>query len=95
MLGSMDIIDGSSIEAANVGAMLWGADGATTPIRLRIDDSQIRARRGAAIRVLPQFANTYDITVSNGSTLAGGDGNLLLVASQERQRRPHRRQLHR
>ncbi|CAM0119680.1 autotransporter family porin [Stenotrophomonas geniculata] len=82
MLGNMDILDGSSIEAANVGAMLWGADGTTTPIRLRIDDSEIRARRGAAIRVLPQFANTYDITVSNGSTLAGGDGNLLLVASQ-------------
>lgn len=82
MLGSMDIIDGSYIDAANVGAMLFGADGATTPIRLRIDDSAIHARRGAAVRVLPQFANTYDITVANGSEPAGGDGNILLVASQ-------------
>nr|WP_313208260.1 autotransporter outer membrane beta-barrel domain-containing protein [Stenotrophomonas geniculata] len=82
MLGSMDIVDGSYIDAANVGAMLWGADGATTPIQLHIDDSAIHARRGAAIRVLPQFANTYDITVANGSELAGGDGNLMLVASE-------------
>ena len=82
MLGSMDIVDGSYIDAANVGAMLWGADGATTPIQLHIDDSAIHARRGAAIRVLPQFANTYDITVANGSELAGGDGNLVLVASE-------------
>ncbi|HDS1037223.1 TPA: autotransporter outer membrane beta-barrel domain-containing protein [Stenotrophomonas maltophilia] len=78
-LGEMDIVNGSRILAANVGAMLWGVNRATQRVRLAIDDSMLQSGRGAAIRVMPLEDNTYDITVANGSHLIGGDGNLLLV----------------
>ncbi|WP_329892175.1 autotransporter outer membrane beta-barrel domain-containing protein [Stenotrophomonas sp. SMYL11] len=78
--GQVDIINGSQITAANVGAMLWGGvPGSTDPIRLNINDSTLQSGRGAAIRVMPGWEGTYVINVSNDSKLAGGDGNLLLV----------------
>ncbi|MCU1061363.1 autotransporter outer membrane beta-barrel domain-containing protein [Stenotrophomonas maltophilia] len=77
--GEMDIINGSRIVAANVGAMLWGERGNVGPVRLNIDNSTLQSGRGAAIRVMPLYDNSYDITVANGSQLLGGDGNLLLV----------------
>jgi len=78
--GQIDILNGSQINAANVGAMLWGGvPGSTDPMRLNINDSTLQSGRGAAIRVMPGWEGTYVINVSNDSKLAGGDGNLLLV----------------
>ncbi len=78
--GQVDIINASQISAANVGAMLWaGVPGSTDTISLNIDNSTLQSGRGAAIRVMPAWEGTYAITVGNGSTLFGGDGNLLLV----------------
>ncbi|MDN8649639.1 autotransporter outer membrane beta-barrel domain-containing protein [Stenotrophomonas indicatrix] len=78
--GQMDIINGSQITAANVGAMLWaGVPGATDPIRLSINGSTLQSGRGAAIRVMPGWEGIYQINVANHSQLIGGDGHLLLV----------------
>ncbi|WP_262226162.1 autotransporter outer membrane beta-barrel domain-containing protein, partial [Stenotrophomonas maltophilia] len=79
MMGELDIVNGSRITAANVGAVLRGAANGTGRIRLNVDNSTLEAGRGAAIRVNPASDNTYDITVANGAQLSGGDGNLLLV----------------
>ncbi|MDV3515328.1 autotransporter outer membrane beta-barrel domain-containing protein [Stenotrophomonas sp. C1657] len=78
--GQVDIINGSQITAANVGAMLWaGVPGATDPIRLSINGSTLQSGRGAAIRVMPGWEGAYQINVANHSQLIGGDGHLLLV----------------
>ncbi|HGM5045931.1 TPA: autotransporter outer membrane beta-barrel domain-containing protein [Stenotrophomonas maltophilia] len=77
--GQMDIVNGSHIQASNIGAVLWGESNPDERIRLNIDDSTLKSGRGAAIRVNPAADNTYDITVANGAQLFGGDGNLLLV----------------
>ncbi|PTT51901.1 autotransporter outer membrane beta-barrel domain-containing protein, partial [Stenotrophomonas sp. HMWF022] len=79
--GTVDIVNGSSVTGVNVGALLWGVDSPTGVIRLNVDDSILQSGRGAAIHVLPLLDNTYDITVANDAHLLGGDGNLLLVAS--------------
>lgn len=79
--GTIDIVNGSSITAATVGAMLWGVANSTGVIRLNIDDSILQSGSGAAIQVMPLLDNTYDITVANGAQLLGGDGNLLLVGA--------------
>ncbi|MGM3214132.1 hypothetical protein ACS229_30880, partial [Klebsiella pneumoniae] len=38
-MGAMDIVNGSHITAANVGAMLWGTGNGTGEIRLNVDGS--------------------------------------------------------
>lgn len=78
-MGQMDIINGSHITAANVGAMLWGEANPAGSLRLGIDNATLESGRGAAIQVMPLEANRYDITVANHSRLIGGDGNLLRV----------------
>lgn len=83
MRGEMDIVNGSRIVAANVGAMLWGVQNPTDRIRLGIDGSVLQSARGAAIQVMPNSDNTYDITVANGAQLIGGDGNALLVGNYQ------------
>jgi len=83
MFGQMDIVNKSHIVAANVGALLSGYRNPAERLRLSIDDSTLESGRGAAIHVLPLGSDKrYDITVSNGSQLIGGDGNLLLVARE-------------
>lgn len=80
--GEADIINGSRIEADNVGAFLWGIRSSTPVIRLGLDNSSIQSGRGAAIRVAIDAPTQFDITVANGSALQGGDGNLLLVNTE-------------
>ena len=79
--GQMDIVNGSRVDASNIGAVLWGASNPDERMRLNIDNSTITSGRGAAIWVNAGAGvdNTYDITVANGAQLFGGDGNLLLV----------------
>ncbi|WP_445514255.1 autotransporter family protein [Stenotrophomonas sp. 3(2025)] len=77
--GQMDIINGSRVDASNIGAVLWGESNPDQRLRLNIDNSTLQSGRGAAIRVNAAADNTYDITVANGAQLIGGDGNLLLV----------------
>lgn len=77
--GQMDIVNGSRVDASNIGAVLWGESNPDQRLRLNIDNSTLQSGRGAAIRVNAAADNTYDITVANGAQLIGGDGNLLLV----------------
>ncbi|PJL13934.1 hypothetical protein B9Y72_01425 [Stenotrophomonas maltophilia] len=77
--GQMDIVNGSRVDASNIGAVLWGEVNPDQRIRLNIDNSTLQSGRCAAIRVNAAADNTYDITVANGAQLIGGDGNLLLV----------------
>lgn len=77
--GQMDIVNGSRVDASNIGAVLWGEVNPDQRLRLNIDNSTLQSGRGAAIRVNAAADNTYDITVANGAQLTGGDGNLLLV----------------
>ncbi|MBH1552606.1 autotransporter outer membrane beta-barrel domain-containing protein [Stenotrophomonas maltophilia] len=81
-LGNMDIVNGSQIFGANVGAMLWGEINPANRVGLNIDNSTLQSGRGAAIRVMSLADNDYDILVSNNSTLSGADGNLLLVSNE-------------
>lgn len=78
--GKVDILNGSRIEAANVGALLYGRLTAG-PIELNVDHSTLQSGRGAAIRVAALQEKDFNITISNGAQLHGGDGNLLLVDS--------------
>lgn len=81
--GQLDIVNGSSIEAANIGVLLSGTDFSAS-VRLGVDASSIRSTNGAAIRIAPLngAGQVYDIRVANGSSLTGGDGNLLLASSR-------------
>ncbi|PTT59172.1 autotransporter outer membrane beta-barrel domain-containing protein, partial [Stenotrophomonas sp. HMWF003] len=78
-MGQMDILDGSHIIAANIGALLFAETNPAGRVRLSIDNSTLESARGAAIQVIPLQENRYDISVANGAQLRGGDGNLLLV----------------
>ena len=78
-MGRMDILDGSHIIAANIGALLFAETNPAGRVRLSIDNSTLESARGAAIQVIPLDENRYDISVANGAQLRGGDGNLLLV----------------
>lgn len=83
MFGQMDIVNRSHVVAANVGALLMDAGRFAEPIRLSIDNSRVESGRGAAIQVWPLSGNSrYNILVSNGAQLIGGDGNLLLVSRE-------------
>ncbi|WP_447906241.1 autotransporter family protein [Stenotrophomonas sepilia] len=80
--GSMDIVNGSHVTGANVGAMLWGALNPAGEVALTVDDSTLVSQRGAAIQVMPLESNRYIITARNNAQLSGADGNLLLVRSE-------------
>lgn len=80
--GNMEIVNGSQIFGANVGAMLWGDGNPANRVGLSIEDSTLQSGRGAAIRVMSLLDNDYDILVANNSTLLGADGNLLLVGNE-------------
>ncbi len=81
--GTTRISGNSSITAANIGVVLYGTLDLHNPIELDIDGSHLQAGRGPAIEVAPGRANnSYIIKVRNGSSLHGGDGNLLLVSDR-------------
>lgn len=81
MFGTMDILNGSHVTGANVGAMLWGTRNPAGAVTLNIDNSTLVSQRNAAIQVMPQSDNDYNITVRNNAKLLGADGNLLMVRS--------------
>ncbi len=81
--GTVDIVNGSYVDADNVGVLFLGSVGPFDNT-LRVDSSTIVARKGAAIRVAPRIEDQrYDITLANGTQLAAGDGHLLLVQAYE------------
>ena len=81
--GKVTLTGNSFIHAANVGVVLHATRYLNNAIELEIDGSHVQSGRGAAIEVAPGAdTNTYIIKVSNGSTLFGGDGNVLLVSNQ-------------
>jgi len=49
--GRVDIVNGSEIDADNVGVLMYGSIHTPDTLRLGIDGSTIRSGRGAAIRV--------------------------------------------
>ncbi|HDS1104278.1 MULTISPECIES: autotransporter outer membrane beta-barrel domain-containing protein [Stenotrophomonas] len=79
--GHVVVRNGSHIDADHIGMVLYSTgDDLTSSIV--IDDSTVIARTGAAIRIATVLlAPEFDITVSNGSRLWGGDGHLLQVGS--------------
>ncbi|WP_329839044.1 autotransporter outer membrane beta-barrel domain-containing protein [Stenotrophomonas geniculata] len=79
--GRVDIVNGSEIDADNVGVLMYGSIHTPDTLRLGIDGSTIRSGRGAAIRVGADEAADFEITVANGARLIGGNGNLLQVDS--------------
>jgi len=86
--GRMNILAGSYVEGANVGALILGLRSGegigATPPQLLVDNSTLKSGRGAAIRVAPRVDDqNVQITVANGSNLISGDGNLLLVQSHD------------
>ena len=79
--GGIEMKNNSAISAANVGIIVHSQQELAHDFRVHLDGSHINSGRGAAIEVAAQGDgdNTVDIQVNNGSTLTGGDGNLLLV----------------
>ncbi len=80
--GTMDILNGSHVTGANVGAMLWAELNPAGAVTLNVDDSTLVSQRGAAIQVMPLEDNDYNITIRNDAKLLGADGNLLLIRSE-------------
>ncbi|MBD3828832.1 MAG: autotransporter outer membrane beta-barrel domain-containing protein, partial [Stenotrophomonas sp.] len=80
---SIDIINGSYIDAANIGVHFWGTDAAAGTTRLRVDGSTVRSGRGAALHIgaVSAVDKAYDILIANDARLIGGDGHLLRVTS--------------
>ncbi|MEG0183419.1 MAG: autotransporter outer membrane beta-barrel domain-containing protein, partial [Stenotrophomonas sp.] len=75
-------LQNSRIDADNMAALLAIHRAGQPPITLRIDNSALRSRRGAAIRIAPiKIDAEHRIIVTNGSQLQAGDGNLLLMKS--------------
>ncbi|MGG2103604.1 autotransporter outer membrane beta-barrel domain-containing protein [Stenotrophomonas sp. NRRL B-14846] len=82
LMGGEIQLQNSRIDADNMAALLATANAGQPPITLRIDNSALRSRRGAAIRVAPRELDAeYRVIVTNGSQLQAGDGNLLLMQS--------------
>jgi autotransporter family porin len=79
--GRFTLRNGSRIDAANVGVILHGTRPLDHAIALTIDNSHVQGGRGAALQVVTgtDGVNTYDILVTDGSVLEGGDGHLLQV----------------
>ncbi|WP_303637905.1 autotransporter family protein [Stenotrophomonas tuberculopleuritidis] len=80
--GTMDILNGSHVTGANVGAMLWGELNPAGAVTLNVDGSTLVSQRSGAIQVMPLEDNDYNITIRNDAKLLGADGNLLLVRSE-------------
>ncbi|HEL2980200.1 TPA: autotransporter outer membrane beta-barrel domain-containing protein [Stenotrophomonas maltophilia] len=80
--GTMDILNGSHVIGANVGAMLWGELNPAGAVTLNVDGSTLVSQRNGAIQVMPLEDNDYNITIRNDAKLLGADGNLLLVRSE-------------
>ncbi|MFI8717214.1 autotransporter outer membrane beta-barrel domain-containing protein [Stenotrophomonas sp. NPDC077464] len=80
--GRVDILNGSHIEAANVGVLLMPLMGEGSG-HLRVDNATLRSGRGAAIHVDSRYRaesdRHYSIEIANGAQLFAGDGNLLLA----------------
>ncbi|AWH24215.1 autotransporter outer membrane beta-barrel domain-containing protein [Stenotrophomonas sp. YAU14D1_LEIMI4_1] len=81
--GHVYIVNGSEIDADNVGVLMYGTSYTPDTLRLDVDSSTIRARRGAAIRVAADDAADFEITVANGAQLIAGNGDLLQVDSRD------------
>ncbi len=79
--GELVMRNASRIEAANVGVIMHGSDSQNHALSLSLDSAHIRGGRNAAIEINASKGaeNTFNVQVANGSTLSGGDGNLLLV----------------
>jgi autotransporter family porin len=80
--GTLDVLNGSHVTGANVGAMLWGELNPAGAVTLNLDDSTLLSQRSAAIQVMPLEDNDYNITIRNDAKLSGADGNVLLVRSE-------------
>ncbi|HEL3181065.1 TPA: autotransporter outer membrane beta-barrel domain-containing protein [Stenotrophomonas maltophilia] len=81
-IGRLDITNGSSIASTNAGVLLWNEPHPDGTVTLNVDRSTIASQRGPAIQVMPGFdSSNADILIANGSTLTGGDGNLLLFSN--------------
>ncbi|MGG2103603.1 autotransporter outer membrane beta-barrel domain-containing protein [Stenotrophomonas sp. NRRL B-14846] len=79
--GQVAIRNGSRIDADDIGMLLYST-GDDLHSSVVIDDSTVIGGSGSAIRIATiGHAPTFDITVSNGSRLRGGDGHLLRVGS--------------
>jgi len=79
--GKVSIINGSRIDADNVGVLMMGTIYTPDTLQLVVDGSTISSGRGAAIRVAADQPADFVINVSNGAQLHGGNGNLLQVDS--------------
>jgi autotransporter family porin len=80
--GKVSIINGSRIDADNVGVLMYGTRYTPDTLQLAVDGSTISSGRGAAIRVAADQPADFVINVSNGAQLHGGNGNLLQVDSR-------------
>ncbi len=80
--GKVSIINGSRIDADNVGVLMMGTIYTPDTLQLVVDGSTISSGRGAAIRVAADQPADFVINVSNGAQLHGGNGNLLQVDSR-------------
>lgn len=80
--GTVSIINGSRIDAANIGVLMFGTRFTPDTLQLVVDGSTISSGRSAAIRVAADQPADFVINVSNGAQLHGGNGNLLQVDSR-------------
>ena len=79
--GELTLRNGSRINAANVGVVMHGYKSENHALTVNLDNAHIDAGRGSGIEIASSdgASNTYVITVTNGSTIDAGDGNLLRV----------------
>ena len=79
--GEVQLVNGTQVDAANVGVRMRGVLASNNALKLLVDNSHIASGRGAAIEVVTDadISNRYDIKVTGSSTLRGADGNLLRV----------------
>ncbi|HHA2858259.1 TPA: autotransporter outer membrane beta-barrel domain-containing protein [Stenotrophomonas maltophilia] len=80
--GKVSIVNGSRIDADNVGVLMFGTRNTPDTLQLTVDGSTISSGRGAAIRVAADQPADFVINVSNGVQLHGGNGHLLQVDSR-------------
>lgn len=80
--GTVSIVNGSRIDAANIGVLMFGTRFTPDTLQLVVDGSTISSGRSAAIRVAADQPADFVINVSNGAQLHGGNGNLLQVDSR-------------
>ncbi|MCK6232360.1 autotransporter outer membrane beta-barrel domain-containing protein [Stenotrophomonas indicatrix] len=80
--GTVSIVNGSRIDADNIGVLMFGTRFTPDTLQLVVDGSTISSGRSAAIRVAADQPADFVINVSNGAKLHGGNGNLLQVDSR-------------